>query len=159
VPKVDASKYRWACVGPATAKAMEEHGIHPEFVGDGNNPEKVAAEFSSRIGNEAILFPSSSLSKKTIINALPPDIEAHYTAVYKNALIRKKIEVAHIYYFTSPSNVEAFHLENSIPASATVWAIGTITEKSLREIYPNREILVPDKSLISELVRSVNLAR
>lgn len=138
---------------------MEEYGIHPEFVGDGNNPEKVAVEFSSIIGKEAVLFPSSSLSKKTIINALPPNIEAHYMPVYKNALIRKKIPSAHIYYFTSPSNVEAFHLENSIPASAAVWAIGTITEKALREIYPEREILVPDKSLISELVNVVNLAR
>lgn len=146
-------------MGPATAKAMEEHGIHPEFVGDGNNPEKVAVDFSGLIGNEAVLFPSSSLSKKTIINALPTDIEAHYIAVYKNALISKKIEMAHIYYFTSPSNVEAFHLESSIPASATVWAIGTITEKALREIYPEREILIPDKSLISELVNAVNLAR
>jgi uroporphyrinogen-III synthase len=121
------------CVGDGTAKVLQKFGFTPHFVGEkSGDPESVALAFKQFVGNNHVLFPCSNRSLQTIASVIPPE-QVTLLPVYATELLNTTIESCDIYVFTSPSNVEAFELTNTLSESAKIIAWGTSTAVSLKK--------------------------
>ena len=123
------SSLQFACIGEETAKRFN---IDFVFVGkEAGNPEKVAEKFKNWLGEKRLLIPHSSLSNKTIAEAIPSS-QCESVCVYNTLLSPQSIPECEVYVFTSPSNLAAFLQKNKVPEAAKVIAWGNTTEKALR---------------------------
>ncbi len=121
-----------ACVGGKTAEVIRAINRDVAFSGeDKGNIQEASAAFKDWCGDEHVLFPLSSISLKTFSSKFQPDQKTE-VEVYETAIIGSKIEECSTYVFTSPSNVEGFLTENSIPESAQVIAWGESTNAALK---------------------------
>jgi uroporphyrinogen-III synthase len=119
-----------ACVSEGTARHIQ-HPIH----WCGNSPSKptqTALEFKQWVGERRVLFPVSSRSLGSISSAFPPE-QMECLTVYRTILNPGVVEACAVYIFTSPSNAEAFLLQNTIPGGAKVIAKGTSTQEFLQQ--------------------------
>ncbi len=82
--------------------------------------------------NGGVLFPVSSRSMGSISSAFPP-AQIECLTVYRTILNPRVVEACAVYIFTSPSNAEAFLLQNTIPGGAKVIAKGTSTQEFLQQ--------------------------
>ena len=119
-----------ACVSSGTAK----HSTHPiDWCGNSpSNPTQTALDFKQWVGERRVLFPVSSRSLGSISSAFPP-AQIECITVYKTILNPRVVEACAVYIFTSPSNAEAFLLQNTIPGGAKVIAKGTSTQEFLQQ--------------------------
>jgi len=123
-----------ACVGGKTASLLQSMGHNVAFNGeDKGSISEVAAAFRNWLNDKTVLFPVSTRSLGTISGAVPAEqsliVECYETALRKKAL-DKSFDT---YIFTSPSNVEGFFTQNSLPGNAQVIAWGESTAKALNE--------------------------
>jgi uroporphyrinogen-III synthase len=119
-----------ACVSSGTAK----HSAHPiDWCGNSpSNPKQTALDFKQWVGERRVLFPVSSRSLGSISSAFPP-AQIECAKVYNTILNPRVIEACAVYIFTSPSNAEAFLLQNTIPDGAKVIAKGASTQEYLQQ--------------------------
>lgn len=139
-----------ACTGNATAAILKDMGHEIDFIGENSgNMALVAQKFKAWCGNRKVLFPISDRSLKTVSNEFPEDQKVEII-VYKTIIVSEKIPTCDIYVFTSPSNVEGFFLENTIPASAYVISWGKSTSKRLNEYN-----VIPDYTLLDSSLQKL----
>jgi uroporphyrinogen-III synthase len=121
-----------ACIGQKTKSHLEKMGIEVHFVGkESGNPELVAKELKSQIKTNFLIVPISNISKHSIANSFPKK-QVQELVVYKTKNQTKKIiEKLDFITFTSPSNVNGFLVENTIPVDCKIIAWGKTTEKDL----------------------------
>jgi len=127
-----------ACVGKETARVLRKNNIEPAFVGENSgNPVSVGKEFLKFIGEKHVFFPTSNASLHSISNLIP-DNQKSTASIYETKIVSQKIPTADLYVFSSPSNVEGFLKENTIPRNARIIAWGYVTEKALmeRDFFP-----------------------
>jgi len=143
-----AAAPRVAAIGPKTAQALQERGIHPDFV-----PEEYVAESIlpglGDVGGKWILLPRAEIARKALPEAI---CEAggipHEIAVYKTLpaepssegldALRSGVDIVTL---TSPSTVHNFIAiarQNgldplSLPGNPWFACIGPITERAARE--------------------------
>jgi len=129
-PETNAS---YACIGKGTADALAATGKQAAFIGrNPANPEEVATQFHSWLGERNVFFPISDQSLKTISGAIPA-AQKQEVIVYRTGEKQQAIEACDWYVFTSPSNARAFLKTNTLPASSGVVAWGKSTERSLKD--------------------------
>ena len=139
-----------AVLGSGTARRLNELGFSADFAGSASgNPEAVAEEFLSWLGDRTVLFPLSSRSNRSISRHVPT-AQLKEVVVYETVNTPEKIDVSQIYVFTSPSNVEAFLSQNALPGDAVVIAWGKTTEKRMLE-QGMRPTFVLETSSLREL--------
>lgn len=136
-----------AAVGPATAAALERHGVEPGFVPDEHVGEGLAAGLLERGLAEGmrVLLPRALEAREV----LPTELGAHgvivdVVPVYRTVpasgdpavLERLKAGEADAVTFTSSSTVRSFHrLTEGIDTSGLVVAcIGPVTSNTAREL-------------------------
>lgn len=120
-----------ACIGESTANYILSHSITPSFIGEeAGNPLNVGKQLKEWAAGRRIAFPISSRSKHTITTLFTPE-QIHAFVCYKTELVSGIIPECSEYIFTSPSNVDGFFIENSLPPSCKIIAWGKTTESYL----------------------------
>lgn len=123
----------YACIGQGTAQALHAFGKQASFIGaNPANPEEVATQFRSWLGERNVFFPISDQSLKTISGAIP-DAQKQEVIVYRTGEKQQAIEACDWYVFTSPSNARAFLKTNTLLAYSGVVAWGKSTEQFLKD--------------------------
>lgn len=123
-----------ACIGSVTKKHIEKAGFFVFFAGEqaGNAPE-VAQELKMQIGTKSLLVLRSNKSFRSIPKAFSPE-QCEEKIVYETRITAHKLsEKPAILIFTSPSNAEAYLLENKIDKTQKVIAWGESTKTYLEE--------------------------
>lgn len=121
-----------ACIGLGTAEKLQALGLDVSFVGDkSGNPSDVAQEFKKWLGKRIVLFPQSTISKRSIVSILPENQCLELT-VYNTLANCKEIPHCETYVFTSPSNFESFLLCNNTPQGKII-AWGESTKKCIEK--------------------------
>ena len=129
--KIDESK-KIACIGQETATKLLNLGMNVDFIGtNSGNPSEVARKFKDWLGNRNVLIPHSSESLFSITEFLNPD-QVILVEVYKTVLEPTIIPICDCFVFTSPSNVRAYLLANTLSSLKNVIAWGKSTEKELQ---------------------------
>jgi uroporphyrinogen-III synthase len=147
---LDESKFIGA-IGKSTASYIHQQGYSVHFTGiQSGKPEEVAETFKAAVGSKKILFPQSSRSKKSIQKYLKVE-QCMDLVVYETLLEPQELKNSpEILVFTSPSNVEAFLLKNSIDENQKIIAWGDSTALYLKEKGCS-SIQVLEKSNLEEL--------
>jgi uroporphyrinogen-III synthase len=150
--KVELSESTFiGAIGKSTASFVHQQGYSVHFTGiQSGKPKEVAESFKAVIGDRKVLFPQSSRSKKSIQALLKP-VQCIDLVVYETLLEPVELKNSpEILVFTSPSNVEAFLLKNSIDKNQKIIAWGNSTALYLEKIgSPSSEVL--EKSNFEEL--------
>lgn len=119
-----------ACVGAVTAKKINALGFGVSFIGEqAGNPLHVAEMFKIWLGERRVLFPLSTVSKRTIVEQIPT-AQRIEVVIYETGALPLKIEKSDYLIFTSPSNVESYLLQNEINGNILI-AWGTTTRNAL----------------------------
>jgi hydroxymethylbilane synthase len=120
-----------AAFGNATANYIQKNDLNISFTGEGS-PQNVADNFASCIkDSEVAYFPCSDKSLGTVQKRIPKkNKEVHVT--YHTVLLNHTLFNYDILVFTSPSNVEAFLLNNKFK-NQIIFSIGPSTTKALQE--------------------------
>lgn len=128
---------------------------HPElktqiqFIGsETNDPETIAKEFVSWLGNRTVMFPQGSKSLKSISKFIPKN-QLVEQIVYTTILNPKTINTVDVCVFTSPSNVESYLQVNEIQKDTTYIAWGKSTYKKMSEVGFNKVVLLEESTYIS----------
>lgn len=123
-----------ATIGATTTSFLRKRAINVDFEGrKSGDPQKVASEFASFIGNKKVLFPQSDRSQRSMQRQLGSD-QVLDLIVYSTLLKPIKLaEKCQTLVFTSPSNVEAFIQKNKISNDQQVIAWGNTTKAFLEK--------------------------
>ena len=136
----DANNCKIAAIGPATSSFIKSHGFEVKFEGAGTDLERVAQGFKVKLGNERVIFPMGKKSRRTIAHQFPEN-QREVVECYDTVLEGKELqEECDVMVFTSPSNVEGFHLSNKVLEHAKVLAIGNTTKNELHHYGIDSEI-------------------
>jgi uroporphyrinogen-III synthase len=123
-----------ATVGAGTTAALEQRGFKVHFTGaTPSQPHLVAREFNTWLNGRTVLFPQSDRSNQTMQKQLKAD-QVVNRIVYRTVLVKKEITPKpDMLIFSSPSNVDAFLLANSLSFNQRVIAFGTTTAAFLEK--------------------------
>jgi uroporphyrinogen-III synthase len=128
------------CIGQKTADALKKWGYEAHFIGErSGEPNSVAKQLCSFLGNKTVLFPQSSISNKSVQKEFDEQ-QCINLVVYETFALPHKLKVnPEILVFTSPSNVRSFLQMNTISENQKVIAWGESTAHYLRQsnIYPD----------------------
>jgi hydroxymethylbilane synthase len=121
-------------VGPATALALQEFGITPQFVGEGADTVKIGRDFAALISDaEKVLFPGSNKSRKTVQKQLKPNQVIDVVVYNTSEFSYNSIPSADILVFTSPSNASSYLDQTLINDGEQIVVMGTTTGNFLAE--------------------------
>jgi uroporphyrinogen-III synthase len=153
--QIDLASYTIACVGHQTSYRIQKMGYKTSFVGsNAGNPLAVSKEFSYWLGTRTVFIPHSNLSLRSIETSIPKR-QLRSVAIYETILNGVKIDPKDIYVFTSPSNVDAFHMHNKLPLKAIIIAWGNSTRAAL-EKYATESHFVLEQGTLEELILILN---
>lgn len=130
-PKVENA--RFGCVGKATATELRKFGFRADFIGQSTDTKLIGKQFSSRIGNSKVLFPSAKESLQSIQLQMNRKENAINLPVYETLKQSVEVNDAQVLVFTSPSNVESFFVKNKWREGCVAVAMGDVTKKSLEK--------------------------
>lgn len=140
-----------ACAGKQTAEILLSMGYSADFTGEKSGDMcSVASELKTWCGDRRVLFPISDRSLRTVSVQFDASQKEELT-VYETRLRRFKVAEFSHYVFTSPSNVEGFFQENSLPENSTVIAWGKSTQTALEKIGTDVQITLSTGSM-NELI-------
>lgn len=122
-----------ACAGRTTANYIKQYGYDVQFVPFSPDVNVASEEFRDWLGSRKVLFPTSDKTLKTFSNKIKPD-QLFERIIYTTKLEKQKVPASDLYFFSSPSNVDAFFLMNTIYPSAKVFAWGRSTGNRLKEL-------------------------
>lgn len=124
-----------ACIGQKTAEFVQKMGFLVDFYAKNDKiPTLAAEEFKSWIGEQTVLFPLSNRSNKSMQKVLKSTKIFEvivYETILKNIRIQEDIDV---FVFSSPSNVEAFLLQNKFYLEPKILAWGETTQHFLANL-------------------------
>ena len=122
-------------MGSGSADMLRRKGHFVDYEGEGIEPEEVAAEFAKLANGTTVVFPSAEYSLRSIQQGLSAETKIIDLPVYETILEDEVEETgAEILVFTSPSNVEAYFIDNLLQPDQKIIAIGKSTGKKLDEM-------------------------
>ncbi len=128
---------KFGVLGRASEDTLRRFGKAPHFNGEdeGIDTADIAEKFASVANGLTILFPGAKDSLRTVQKALNADTKIIDLPVYET-LMDERVEhsVAEVLIFTSPSNVEAYFLDNLLEPGQKVLCIGKSTGKKFDEM-------------------------
>ncbi len=147
-------KVKFGVMGSGSEDMLRRKGFFVDYTGDGIDPADVAAEFAELANGKTVVFPSAENSMRSIQQALSPDTKIIDLTVYETILEDNvQRSGAEIMVFTSPSNVEAYFIDNLLDPDQKIIAIGVSTGKKLDEMGVKYTLpYSPDETGLAEAV-------
>ena len=147
-------KVKFGVMGSGSEDMLRRKGFFVDYTGDGIDPADVAAEFAELANGKTVVFPSAENSMRSIQQALSPETKIIDLTVYETILEDNvQRSGAEIMVFTSPSNVEAYFVDNLLDPDQKIVAIGVSTGKKLDEMGVKYTLpYSPDETGLAEAV-------
>lgn len=129
---LDLTGRKIACVGRSTYQEVAKHTSRIDFVGNDVDVKKVGEQFAALAGKETVLFPLSTISRRTVQQFFKNPAQVIDFVTYET-LEKKDFDLpfCDVLVFTSPSSVRAYLREYDIKENQKVVAIGPTTGKEL----------------------------
>jgi len=133
--KPQLANQKFGCIGKSTAEAIRKFGKRAEFIGYSTDTKMTGKQFASRVGSGTVLFPMAKGSMRSVQNGFVKAGQTTDLSVYETIKTEYKVPVSDtgIFVFTSPSNVEAFFVQNKLERSHKVIAMGDATASALKK--------------------------
>jgi len=150
---------KFGVVGRGSEDALKLLGKTVSFVGESGDTLEIAQEFAAIANGSTILFPSAKESLRTVQQALSPETKIIDLSVYETILEENIAQsFADILVFTSPSNVEAYFVDNLLEPGQKLVAIGKSTGNKLQEMnVPYILPASPDEIGLAEVVFGIDI--
>ncbi|MCX2480913.1 hydroxymethylbilane synthase [Pedobacter sp. MC2016-15] len=150
---------KFGVVGRGSEDALRKFGHLADFVGETGDIPEVAEEFATLVTGKTVLFPRAQDSLQTIQKSLTADTKVVDLPIYET-VIEEDIDQTHadILIFTSPSNVEAYFVDNLLEPGQKVIAIGNSTGKKFDEMGVQYALpYSPDEIGLAEAVFGIDI--
>ncbi|SEM42807.1 hydroxymethylbilane synthase [bacterium A37T11] len=129
-------KVKFAVIGRGSEETLRNFGYVPDFNGEGSgiNLDQIGAAFSKIAAGKTVLLPRAKGSLETIQKQFTADTKLINLPVYETRM-EEHVEKssADVLIFTSPSNVEAYFVDNLVEPQQKVICIGHSTASKLSE--------------------------
>ncbi|SFC45777.1 hydroxymethylbilane synthase [Parapedobacter composti] len=128
---------KFAVIGRGSEEMLRQFGHTPHFSGErlGINMEEIAAEFAKVASGTTVLIPRAKESLETIQQSLTPDTKIINLPVYQTRIDTNVDKSnADVLIFTSPSNVEAYFVDNLVDPGQKIICIGRSTGRKIEEL-------------------------
>ncbi|ASU31928.1 hydroxymethylbilane synthase [Mucilaginibacter xinganensis] len=145
---------KFGVMGTGSEDMLRRKGHFVDYTGNGVDPADVAREFAALANGQTVVFPSAENSMRSIQQALSAETKVIDLTVYET-ILEDDVEQsgAEILVFTSPSNVEAYFVDNLLDPDQKIIAIGVSTGKKLDEIGVKYTLpYSPDETGLAEAV-------
>lgn len=147
-------KVKFGVMGSGSEDMLRRKGFFVDYTGYGIDSADVAAEFAALANGSTVVFPSAENSMRSVQQALSADTRIIDLPVYET-ILEDDVEQtgAEILVFTSPSNVEAYFVDNLLDPDQKLIAIGLSTGKKLDEMGVKYTLpYSPDETGLAEAV-------
>jgi hydroxymethylbilane synthase len=126
---------KFGVMGSGSEEMLRRKGYFTDYVGEGIDSADIAREFAKVANGTTILFPAAEDSMRSIQQLLSADTKIIDLPIYETVM-EEDIEVstADVLVFTSPSNVDAYFINNLLDPYQKVIAIGKSTGKKFEEM-------------------------
>ncbi|EFK59462.1 hydroxymethylbilane synthase [Sphingobacterium spiritivorum] len=147
---------RIGVVGRGSEEALRKYDRVADFSGDdfGIHTDEIGLEFAKIANGQTVLFPRAKDSLETIQKAMSADTKIIDMPVYETVLDENVASTtAEVLIFTSPSNVEAYFIDNLIEPGQQIISIGKSTGAKIAEMgLPYVTPYSPDEIGLTEAV-------
>ncbi|WP_035843481.1 uroporphyrinogen-III synthase [Crocinitomix catalasitica] len=134
-------------LGIGTAQPIIERGIKVDFIGEASHsPEEIAKCFQKALNiNDTIFLPISQRSKKSVLKVISKTHQTLAWVTYKTNFVSVFFDMAFdAMIFTSPSNLESYLVNNTIPSHAQIISIGQTTANTYKELNLKGNLIIAD---------------
>jgi hydroxymethylbilane synthase len=147
-------KVKYGVMGAGSADMLRRMGHTVNYTGEGVDTVDVAAHFAEIANGTTIVFPAAETSLRSIQKGLSADTKIIDLPIYETILEGNiKETLAEVLVFTSPSNVEAYFVDNLLQPDQKIIAIGKSTGKKLEEYGVRYKLpYSPDETGLAEAV-------
>ena len=145
---------KFGVMGAGSEEMLRLQGHFANFTGSGGDTADVADEFAKLTNGGTILFPGAEDSLKSIQKGLSDTTKIIDLPIYETVL-EDDVEAsgADVLVFTSPSNVDAYFVNNLLDPYQKVIAIGKSTGKKFDEMGVKYTLpFAPDEVGLAEAV-------
>ncbi|HEY4197343.1 MAG TPA: hydroxymethylbilane synthase [Mucilaginibacter sp.] len=145
---------KFGVMGAGSEEMLRRKGHFADYTGIGIDTAEVAEEFSKLVEGLTVLFPGAEDSLRSIQHGLSADTKVIDLPIYETVL-EEEVEAsgADVLVFTSPSNVEAYFVDNLLDPYQKVIAIGKSTGKKFDEMGVKYKLpFSPDEVGLAEAV-------
>lgn len=132
-----SKRTKFAVIGRGSEEMLRQYGHAPEFSGErlGINMKEIADEFAAIASGKTVLIPRAKDSLETIQKSLRADTKVINLPVYQTSIDTNVSKSnADVLIFTSPSNVEAYFVDNLVEPGQKIICIGHSTGKKIQEL-------------------------
>ena len=151
-----SKRTKFAVIGRGSEEMLRQFGHAPEFSGErlGINMEEIAEEFAKIASGTTVLIPRAKESLETIQQSLTADTKVINLPVYQTRIDTNVSKSnADVLIFTSPSNVEAYFIDNLVDPGQQIICIGRSTGRKIEELgLPYTLPYSPDEIGLAEAV-------
>ncbi len=151
-----SKRTKFAVIGRGSEEMLRQFGHAPEFSGErlGINMEEIAQEFAKIAAGTTVLIPRAKDSLETIQQSLTADTKIINLPVYQTRIDTNVSKSnADVLIFTSPSNVEAYFVDNLVDPGQQIICIGRSTGRKIEELgLPYTLPYSPDEIGLAEAV-------
>lgn len=147
--------WQFYCISGKTKDAIAAYWGTEKILGSGNDALEILEKMAAESRQEIIFFCGNKRLDTLPETLAERGFNVNELIVYQTELSPKKVDNSFdVILFFSPSGIESFMLENSIPEEATLFAIGNTTANFLRKIVSNKIIVSPspDKNILVKIV-------
>jgi hydroxymethylbilane synthase len=128
-------KTQFGVVGRGSEDSLRKFGHYASFVGEGGDTADIAEDFAKLVDGKIIIFPRAQDSLQTIQKALTPETKVIDLPIYETVVEENVAQsYADVLIFTSPSNVDAYFVDNLLEPGQKIIAIGLSTGKKFDEM-------------------------
>jgi len=150
---------KFGVVGRGSEDALRKYGHLADYTGESGDITEVAEDFAILAKGQTVLFPRAQDSLLSIQKSLSEDTKIIDLPIYET-VIEEDIDQtsADVLIFTSPSNVEAYFVDNLLEPGQKVIAIGNSTGKKFDEMGVQYTLpYSPDEIGLAEAVFGIDI--
>ncbi|MNZ96542.1 uroporphyrinogen-III synthase [compost metagenome] len=150
---------KFGVAGKGSEDSLRKLGHLADYVGEGGDIDEVANLFAEAVVGKTVLFPRAQDSLLSIQKALKPETKVVDLPIYET-VIEEEVDrtEAEVLIFTSPSNVEAYFVDNLLEPGQQVIAIGNSTAKVFDEMGVKYILpYAPDEISLAEAVFGIEI--
>jgi hydroxymethylbilane synthase len=150
---------KFGVAGKGSEDSLRKVGYLADYVGEGGDIDEVAELFAKEVSGKTVLFPRAQDSLLSIQKALKADTKVVDLPIYETVMEENVEETyADVLIFTSPSNVDAYFVDNLLAPGQQVIAIGNSTAKKFDEMGVNYNLpYAPDEIGLAEAVFGIEI--
>ncbi len=147
--------WQFYCISGKTKDAIAAYWGTGKILGTGNDALEILGKMATESPQEIIFFCGNKRLDTLPETLAERGFNVNELIVYQTELSPKKVDKNfEAILFFSPSGIESFLLENSIPEEATLFAIGNTTASFLQQRVSNKIVISPspDKNILVKTV-------